>query len=137
MEPPSTLQYLCNLCNIRLDQLQIPCVFCKLNLSLFDLHHFSVLNLNLLLRDTVFYGCCRKCLHLSAAYEFYKYYQCSADIEYITVLSSETLGRLQIRCETCMKRLTVTEKYDCVSNKDKCHLVRGIWRAPCRLCRKK
>lgn len=135
MEHISTIAAFCALYGCSLESVCIPCLFCKRVLSFQDLSSFIVKHLNLVFRNYSFYAACTTCLRVSAAFEQRNYYQCTATAFFIQSLYGNNICDLIVRCQYCMKRLDCIEKLDCLSNGEQFHLVRGLWRSSCRLCK--
>lgn len=135
MEPNITVEGYCALYGCSLETAFLPCLFCRNTLSFQDLCAFSTKCLNLVLRNFAFYAACTACLRISAAYEQRHYYQCSTDSCFLEFLCGSHIGLINVRCVHCMKRLDNIEKLDCLNRREKFHLVRGIWRSSCRLCK--
>ncbi|ADQ85978.1 E6 [Human papillomavirus 134] len=137
MEPVYSIPALCRLCRVTIDRLHLPCLFCHNVLSLGDLYSFMFKDLNVVIRGYRLFACCVNCLLISANYEMQQYYQCTANASTVQCLTRKSLLFLYVRCDVCMKPLSATEKFDCLTKNDEMHLVRSIWRGTCRLCRKK
>lgn len=135
MEPSVSVQKFCSVYGCSLENASIPCLFCRCTLSYQDLCAFSAKCLNLVYRDYTFHAACTTCLRLSAVFEERNYYQCTTSAAFIESLCGSNISFINVRCEHCMKRLDNIEKLDCLERGDKFHLIRGIWRSPCRLCK--
>lgn len=136
MEPYESNVYgLCVLNGCTLETLSVPCLFCRSLLSFQDITNFIIKRLRVVLRDNTFYAACSACLRLSAAYEHKHYSQCIATPDFIKYVCNGDPTKLNVRCVACMKKLDCIEVIDNLQSEAAFTLVRGIWRANCRLCR--
>lgn len=131
-----TVQTFCEFYGCTLETANIPCLFCHCILPFQDLCAFSTKCLNLVLRQYTFHAACTNCLRLSAQFEQNNYYQCTTSSCFLESLCGSHISNINIRCVFCMKRLDTIEKLDCLERGEDFHLVRGIWRSSCRLCKK-
>ena len=94
-------------------------------------------DLCLVWRQYICYGCCDRCVILSAKYEADKYFQCTFKTDTLHDIVGCPLQDIDIRCYYCLSPLTLVEKCDLIArNKPTC-LIRGYYRAPCADCIKK
>lgn len=131
---PTDLRTYCALFGIDFFELQLPCIFCKYVLSFVDLAEFHMKCLCLVWRNNVPFGCCTRCLLLSAKCESERHVQCTAKVENLHNLSNKPLSDIKVRCCVCLTLLDLEEKCDLVARSKVAYLVRGNWRAPCRKC---
>ncbi|AEM24621.1 transforming protein [Human papillomavirus 139] len=136
MEPQESNVYgLCVLNGCSLETLCVPCLFCRSNLSFQDIVSFIIKRLRVVLRDNTFFAACSACLRLSAAYEQEHYSQCVATSDFVKYVCDGNVAKLNVRCTFCMKKLDSIEILDTFASGTEFTLVRGIWRAACRLCK--
>lgn len=131
---PVRLDDLCSYYSVSLFDLSVPCIFCKFICDLQDLASFHLKKLSIVWRGGNPFACCRKCVQLSAKYEFDNYCVCVVNAVNLESLLHKSLKCINIRCVSCYQLLDLTEKLDCCAREDIFALVRGSWRGPCRNC---
>nr|AYA94392.1 MAG: E6 protein [Human papillomavirus] len=134
---PVRLDDFCNFFSVSIFDLYLPCIFCKFICDLQDLAAFHVKKLSIVWRNGKAFVCCRKCVQLSAKYEFDNYSVCVVKACSLEGLLHKSLQSITIRCVSCYQLLDLTEKIDCCARQDDFALVRGSWRGPCRNCHTK
>lgn len=131
---PTSLPSYCSTFSISFFDLRLQCIFCKSYLSLVDLAEFHEKELSLIWKKNICHACCARCLGLSAKYEVENYFQCACEVEFLHALLNKPLQEIIIRCYYCYKLLDLSSKFDLISRGRQACLVRGHWRAPCRVC---
>nr|AYA94815.1 MAG: E6 protein [Human papillomavirus] len=134
---PTDLREYCKLFDICFFDLQLPCVFCKHIVPLQDLASFYLKCLCLIWKGAVCHAACTKCLKVTALFECDNYFQCSVNAIFLTDLVGKPISQIVVRCVHCLKLLDCAEKIDCIVQQQLCHLIRGRWRARCRVCTEK
>lgn len=134
---PLRLDDFCAVYSVSLFDVSLPCIFCKFVCDLQDLAAFHIRNLCLVWRSEQAFACCRKCINLSAKYEYDNYCVCIVNALSIEQLLGLSLKDIFIRCLCCYKLLDIAEKLDCCAGNEFFALVRGTWRGPCRNCIRK
>lgn len=134
-EPPTRLDEYCRVTGITFFDCQLPCLFCKFNLTLQDLANFYTKELCLVWRNNQCFASCAKCLRLCAKFENENYVRCTVKACNLESLLRVPLSNILVRCLYCFKKLDFAEKLDCCNADLPFYLVRHHWRNCCRLCR--
>ncbi|CAA24314.1 E6 protein [Human papillomavirus type 1a] len=113
----------------------LPCNFCNYFLSNAEKLLFDHFDLHLVWRDNLVFGCCQGCARTVSLLEFVLYYQESYEVPEIEEILDRPLLQIELRCVTCIKKLSVAEKLEVVSNGERVHRVRNRLKAKCSLCR--
>ncbi|AZL94137.1 oncoprotein E6 [Leopardus wiedii papillomavirus type 1] len=132
MDPrPRTVKGLCDYLGVPTVDLLLPCCFCNcfltnLEKSLCDFSPFQ-----LRWRDGCAFGCCQTCIRLCGRLEQKCFFQ--------KVLSTNETKQLDlekepVRCQSCMRTLTLGEKKLC-AQEGSFQVVRDRIRGTCGLCR--
>lgn len=120
---------------LTIDTAELGCIFCKNQVSAYDLSEFIRKNLQLVWRGTrSAYAVCTDCLLSTARYEFSTFYQCSTPGENVEDLCGRRLCQVTVRCVRCLAELEFAEKLGAVIYELDYMLVRGQWRSYCRNC---
>nr|AYA94808.1 MAG: E6 protein [Human papillomavirus] len=131
---PSNLVDLCSKLQTTFFDLTLKCIFCRFKLSFLDLAGFHQKRLCVIWRENEPFGCCCKCLRLTAAFERENYSCCSVTGPGICSLLNKPLTDITVRCIYCFALLDVIEKFEHYYCEKKFFLVRGHWRGCCRNC---
>ena len=115
--------------------LVVPCNFCLKFLTNAEKLLFDYFDLHLIWRDNFVFACCQCCARHVSLLEFMLYYQESFEVSEVEELLSQPLVNIGLRCVTCTKKLTVSEKLAVVSAGERIHKVRNKFKAKCSLCR--
>lgn len=134
---PTTIADYCNVFGFTLQEVKIPCNFCRFYLTLQDLAAFDLKNFRLLWKGAFCSGCCRSCMRATAAYEVRKHYQCTCSSFYLEDLLGKSLKQIPIRCLLCLALLDYAEKLEHLFVREDFVLVRCNWRGYCRNCIRK
>lgn len=131
---PTCLRAYCQTFGISFFDLRLLCIFCKKYLTVVDLAQFYKKELCLVWRNHVAFGCCYKCICLSARYESDNHFVCAVKVQNLHDFLNCSLENIHIRCYYCLSVLTLSEKVDLITRGKSACLVRGYWRAPCSEC---
>lgn len=131
---PTNLVDLCSKFETSFFNLKLKCIFCKFDLRFLDLAGFHEKRLCVVWRDGEPFGCCAKCLRLTAAFERENYACCSVTGPGICTLLNKPLTEITIRCIHCFALLDLIEKCEHFYTAKQFFLVRGHWRGCCRNC---
>nr|AYA94034.1 MAG: E6 protein [Human papillomavirus] len=131
---PICLEEYCSYFGVLLEDLELPCIFCRLLISPEQLSVFQARNLSLVWREGNCYAACLQCISDVARYERDKYFQCTVNGIYIEYFTQKPLQELVVRCLYCMALLTNEEKVDTIGCGCNFYLVRTHWKGVCRSC---
>ncbi|AGC93435.1 E6 [Human papillomavirus 180] len=134
---PLTIADYCKAFGFSLDEVRIPCNFCRFYLTVQDIAAFDLKKFRLLWKGPFCSACCRSCMRITAAFEVRKHYQCSCSCFYLEDLLGKSLRLIPIRCLLCLALLDLAEKLEHLIVKEDFVLVRSNWRGYCRNCIRK
>lgn len=134
MDRPRTILQLTQHLNIPVEDLLVPCKFCKRFLTLIELLQFDYKNLQLIWHEDLVYGCCCSCAYASAAFEFKNHFEFQVVGKQIEEITQQSIGFINIRCVFCLKNLDLLEKLDNCARHQQFFKVRGNWKGLCRHC---
>nr|ART66890.1 E6 [Bat papillomavirus] len=138
METPprlvNTLRDLAEARNTTVDDLVIPCRFCKKKLTAYDKFFFEYCQLKLLKRGQRYHGGCVFCVRLTAEVEFLCHAQFSFLASHCIAVFGRDIYSLDVRCLKCQRPLTDNEKGFVLHYNGVVHLVKDRIKARCSLC---
>lgn len=120
--------------HVDLADLCISCFYCLRFLSFLDKVLFNHADLGLYCKDGICYAACQPCIKSTAKLDFLLYYQHFTSTQGAEAVFGGSFPDLQVRCWSCLRQLTRTEKEDVVSRSGDVALVRNGLRARCTLC---
>nr|WKV32417.1 early protein 1 [Felis catus papillomavirus] len=112
----------------------VQCCFCGGYMTEYDKVNFDFKKLGLLLQDQQLLGACTPCCRQKARADVLANTSCVCEADCACLISGANLCDLAVRCSECLQQLTLVEKVDCLCARVPLRLVRGVWRAPCRIC---
>ncbi|DAZ92270.1 TPA_asm: E6 [Manis javanica papillomavirus 1] len=118
----------------RLDEIQIPCNFCGIWMTLPDKVKFDLTGLRLIWKTGGPRGICQPCVRAVGFQEFVKFYEGTTDALRIEHDYGVRFLDILVRCHCCMRALTDAEKGAIISTKSPVHRVRGLWKSRCMHC---
>ncbi|QUP08142.1 E6 [Martes foina papillomavirus 1] len=136
MEQPSSVAELCRRACIAVEDVNILCIFCGGLLTVSELCAYDLKGLQLIWRGGSPRGCCGACCRASAAVERRQYMQGWVTGRNLHTILKSDLVTTTVRCVICLKLLSTAEKVAVVLAEQIFELIRGRWRARCRLCTK-
>uniref|UniRef100_A0AAU7E2E0 Protein E6 n=1 Tax=Rousettus bat papillomavirus TaxID=3141903 RepID=A0AAU7E2E0_9PAPI len=134
-EPIRSVAGLCQHYGIHPADLVLKCLFCRTPLPYTEVADFDQRGFQLAQREGYCFGCCKRCLRISAQLERDSYLQNICTGTEVEVITDQLIYTVTVRCTGCLKRLTAQEKLQLAAKGDLVfERVRGQWRAPCNDC---
>nr|AYA94781.1 MAG: E6 protein [Human papillomavirus] len=134
MARPTSARELARYLGIPFVDLFLPCNFCQRFLSTLELLLFDHFELNLIWRDGQVNGCCYNCAKTASLVDFILFYESSFELDELEHIVGRPLLQIDLRCLLCSKKLSIGEKLDLVSKRERVHKIRNRWKAKCSLC---
>lgn len=128
---PLTVKGLSLQLGISFTDLLIPCCFCQRFLTNVEKSLCDSAPFNLRWKDECVFGCCQSCIRHCGRLEQACYFERQLSE---TEVKNLDLNLFWIRCQWCMRTLTLQEKQICGAEQS-LSLVRGRVRGRCGLCR--
>nr|WDS49656.1 MAG: E6 protein [Neophocaena asiaeorientalis asiaeorientalis papillomavirus 4] len=133
-DEPTCIRELCRKFGICLQELLIPCIFCRNHVPEFDLWSFSYKQLKVVWRKGYPFAACRRCTEVVALVDSWRKFECSAYARTVEAETGKPLGDIAIRCVGCLKKLTDLEKIRQVDRGRHFHRIASNWRGFCLNC---
>lgn len=132
---PTRLDDFCTARGLSFFELELPCVFCKRQVSLTDLAAFHEKNLSVIWRNDRPHAACSKCLYDLATVERERYTESVCNARLYVVVVRKPLDECLLRCYVCLRRLDAVDKNELITQNWFVCRIRGQWRSACRYCR--
>lgn len=131
---PKSLESLCSAFEVTVEELQLPCVFCKRHLAPEELRTFCERQFRVVWRSGFPFGACWACTFTRGREQSWRHHHFSAFAPTVEVDTGVPLGDLLIRCTVCLRPTTYLEKLAVVSRGGRFHKISEQWRGYCYNC---